>query len=102
MDKDSVDKKDEKILAKRMPENYLAFAMICTIVCFAPVGIFALYSSLRVNQLWEEKKFLKARKASKITRAICFCTIVAGVIFWIGILSGAFFNIFGYKIHIGK
>ncbi len=101
MDHDSANKKNEPAVG-RAPNNYLAFAMICTIGCFAPIGIFALFYSLRVNQLWEEKRVLEARKASKIARAISLCTVVVGIIFWLGVLSGAFFNIFGYNKAVSK
>jgi uncharacterized membrane protein len=100
MDNNSIDKENEQILADKIPDNYLAFAIICTVSCFAPVGIFALFYSLRVNQYWEEKKYLKARRASVITRVLCVWTIIAGIIFWLGILSGAFYNIFGGKSHL--
>jgi uncharacterized membrane protein len=99
MDNDSIDKENEQILADKIPDNYLAFAIICTVACFAPVGIFALFYSLRVNQYWGEKKYSKARRASVIARVLCVWTMIAGVIFWLGILSGAFYNIFGGKFH---
>ncbi|PQL90456.1 CD225/dispanin family protein [Apibacter adventoris] len=88
---------NEKLLADEHPDNYLAFAILCTVVCFAPVGIFALFYSLRVNQYWASGNILKARRASIITRIICVWTIIAGIIFWIGILFGASYNIFGHK-----
>lgn len=88
---------DEKILPDDHPDNYLALAILCTVICFAPVGVFALFYSLRVNQYWASGEMSKARRASVITRAICVWTIIAGIIFWIGILFGASYNIFGSR-----
>lgn len=99
MSKEIIDQENEQILKDKVPDNYLAFAIICTVACFAPVGIFALFYSLRVNQYWKQKMYAKARRCSFITRIICVWTIIAGVVFWLGILSGAIYNIFGQKFH---
>lgn len=88
MDKNTLNEENEQILADKVPDNYLGFATVCTIVCFAPLGIFALFFSLRVNQLWEEGKKAKARRMSVVVRHICVWTIILGFIFWIGILAG--------------
>ncbi|WP_185145064.1 CD225/dispanin family protein [Apibacter muscae] len=98
MKEENIDKDIDKILGdQKPPDNYLALAIISTIVCFAPIGVFSLFYSLRVNQYWEEKKYAKSRRASILTRVICVWTIVAGIIFWVGILFGAIYNIFGNR-----
>ncbi|MXO33989.1 MULTISPECIES: CD225/dispanin family protein [unclassified Apibacter] len=97
MSNETVDQEEDEVLKEDAPDNYLAFAIICTVACFAPVGIFALFYSLRVNQYWEQKMYDKARRSSIITRILCIWTIIAGIVFWLGILSGAIYNIFGQK-----
>lgn len=100
MEDEIIDKETEKILGdQKPPDNYLALAIISAIVCFAPIGIFSLFYSLRVNQYWAEKKYIKSRQVSILTRAICVWTIIAGIIFWVGILFGAIYNIFGRRLY---
>ncbi|MDR3273101.1 MAG: CD225/dispanin family protein [Flavobacteriaceae bacterium] len=89
---EQIDKNTEKI---KQPNNYLAFAVLSTVACFAPVGIFALLYSIKVNRMWYQGNVAGAKQASLITRTLCIWTIIAGIIFWIGILSGASYNIFG-------
>ncbi|WP_295842543.1 CD225/dispanin family protein [uncultured Apibacter sp.] len=99
MSEEVVDQENDEIPKDKAPNNYLVFAIICSIACFAPVGIFALFYSLRVNQYWEQKMYSKSKRSSAITRLLCIWTIIAGIIFWMGILSGAIYNIFGQKSH---
>ncbi|HLU81486.1 MAG TPA: CD225/dispanin family protein [Flavobacteriaceae bacterium] len=47
------------------PENYLAWAIITTILCCWPIGIFAIIKSTSVNKLWQQGDFAGAQKASE-------------------------------------
>lgn len=46
------------------PENYLIFAILMTIFCCWPVGIFAIIKATKVKELWALGDYAGAQKAS--------------------------------------
>ncbi len=46
------------------PENYLIYAILMTIFCCWPVGIFAIIKASKVNELWAIGDYAGAQKAS--------------------------------------
>jgi len=65
------------------PDNYLLLAIISTLFCFFPIGIFAIIYSLKVSNLWKKKEYDQARLASD--KAITFgqISLLLGVLFWL-------------------
>lgn len=47
------------------PENYLIFAIMMTIFCCWPVGIFAIIKATKVRELWALGDVAGAQKASE-------------------------------------
>ena len=49
----------------KRPNNYLALAIISTILCCLPAGIVSIVYSTKVNSLYEDGKYDEAERASK-------------------------------------
>ena len=65
------------------PDNYLAFAIVSTILFFVPTGIIAIIKASKVDSLWIEGKYdeaeamsAQARKFSRISLFV-FIGIIA-------------------------
>ncbi len=59
------------------PPNYLAWAIVTTLLCFWPLGIVAIVFAAQVNTKWAAGDVLGAQNASRQARTF---TIVAAVI----------------------
>ncbi len=46
------------------PDNNLVWAIVCTILCCWPIGIFAIIKSTSVNKLWAQGDYAGAQKAA--------------------------------------
>lgn len=49
----------------KRPSNYLALAIVSTILCCLPAGIVSIVYATKVNGLYDDGKFQEAEKASK-------------------------------------
>lgn len=79
------------------PNNYLAFAVIVAISCFAPIGAIAIYRSFLVNNYWSKKQYYLAEKASRQTWKLCWITIFVGLFFWLSIIIMASYKAIVFK-----
>ena len=72
------------------PSNYLAFAIITTILCCLPFGIVSIIFAAQVNSKWAAGDFVGAQISSKNAKTwawVSFATAFAIFIFYIiGIL----------------
>lgn len=68
------------------PDNYLAEAIVVTILCCNPLGIVSIVYGARVNRLYDDRRFDEARQASVNARNWFFATLLSGVISWIWLL----------------
>ena len=59
------------------PPNYLAWAIVTTLLCFWPLGVVAIVFAAQVNTKWAAGDVLGAQNASRQARTF---TIVAAVI----------------------
>lgn len=62
------------------PDNHLAWAIISTILCCWPIGIFSIIKSTKVNSLWQQGDYEGAQKASADAKKFAIYAIVAGVV----------------------
>jgi hypothetical protein len=81
---------------QREPDNYLVWAILCTILCCLPLGIVSLVYSSRVSGLWAQGRFGEAQAASDnakkwaiIGAIVGVVTYVIGVILWFVIFAVA-------------
>ncbi|MDE5574058.1 MAG: CD225/dispanin family protein [Muribaculaceae bacterium] len=65
------------------PNNYLAEAIVLTILCCNILGVISIIYALKVNKLYDERHFEEARRASINARNWFFVTLVSGVMSWI-------------------
>ncbi|MDD3772085.1 MAG: CD225/dispanin family protein [Weeksellaceae bacterium] len=63
------------------PDNYLAWAIISTILCCWPIGIFAIIKSTKVNSLWQQGEYAAAQKASEDAKKFSIYAAASGFIF---------------------
>ncbi len=65
----------------RRPNNYLALAIISTIVCCLPLGIVSIIYSTQVNTAYDMGDYNKAERASNNAKNWGIASIVIGFIF---------------------
>lgn len=75
------------------PENYLVWAILCTVLCCLPLGIVSIIKSTEVNKLWAQGDYAGAQKASADAKKYATWGAIAAVIVWI--LYILFFVIIG-------
>lgn len=62
------------------PENYLAWAIISTILCCWPIGVFAIIKSTKVNSLWQQGDYAGAQKASEDAKKFSIYAAIGGLL----------------------
>jgi len=75
--------------AQREPDNYLVWAILCTVLCCIPFGIVSIVYSTRVSGLWAEGRYAEAQTASDnakkwaiIGAVVGVAAYVIGVVLW--------------------
>jgi hypothetical protein len=66
-----------------MPENYLIWAILATIFCCWPIGIFSIISAAKVSSAYNAGDFEGALKASASAKKMAIVTACAGGISYI-------------------
>jgi hypothetical protein len=81
--------------AQREPDNYLVWAILCTVLCCLPFGIVSIVYSTRVSGLWAQGRYAEAKSASDSAKKWAIIgAIVGGVIYVIiGILYAFIFAV---------
>jgi len=82
------------------PPNYLAWAIISTILCCLPFGIVSIIYAAQVNSKWASGDVSGAQQSSKNAKTwawISFAAGLLGIVFWIIIVAifGGIAAIFG-------
>lgn len=73
------------------PPNYLAFAIITTILCCLPLGIVSIIYAAQVNSKWaagDVSGALQSSKNAKTWAWISFAAALLGMIVWITLVVG--------------
>ena len=65
------------------PNNYLALAIISTILCCLPLGIVSIIYSTKVNSAYDLGNFDEAEKNSKNAKTWGIASIVVAAVGWI-------------------
>ncbi|WP_144209772.1 CD225/dispanin family protein [Mycobacterium tilburgii] len=70
------------------PDNYLVWAILCTVLCCLPFGIVSLVYSNKVSGLWAQGRVAEAQDASNNAKKWAIIGAVAGAVTYvvIGIL----------------
>ena len=75
------------------PDNNLVWAIICTVLCCLPLGIFAIIKSTKVKELWLQGDHPGAEKAAADAKKYAIYGVVIGAI--VNILIFVLFFIIG-------
>lgn len=84
------------------PPNYLAWAIVTTILCCLPFGIVSIIYASQVNSKWMAGDYAGAHSSSKNAKIwawVSFGTAFLGVIIWfilaaVGVAVGGFLDAF--------
>ncbi len=73
---------------QREPDNYLVWAILCTVLCCLPFGIVSLVYSNKVSGLWAQGRYAEAQTAADDAKkwAIISAIVGAAVYLIIGIV----------------
>jgi hypothetical protein len=73
---------------QREPDNYLVWAILCTVLCCLPLGIVSIVYSSRVSGLWVQGRYAEAQTAADNAKkwAIIGAIVGAAVYLIIGIV----------------
>lgn len=63
------------------PPNYLAIAIITTIICCLPAGVVSIVYSTKVNSEYDAGNYEAAERASKNAKTWAIVSAVAAVVF---------------------
>ena len=63
------------------PDNYLVWAILCTVLCCLPLGIVSIIKSTQVNTKWQAGDYDGARQASAEAKKFATWGAIAGVVF---------------------
>jgi len=67
----------------KRPANYLALAIISTILCCLPAGIVSIVYSTQVNSAYDEGDYDKANRASKNAKTWGIVSIAIAAVGWL-------------------
>ncbi|XP_048752416.1 uncharacterized protein LOC125663982 isoform X2 [Ostrea edulis] len=70
------------------PKNFRAAAILSAIICFFPLGLFAVYCSFRVDKLYRRGDLSGSTIASDRTRFLINMTLLLGSLLWFGGIIG--------------
>lgn len=62
------------------PSNYLAVAIITTILCCLPAGIVSIVYAAKVNGLYDDGQYAEAEQASKNAKTWAIVSAIVGVV----------------------
>lgn len=74
------------------PKNYLAFAILTTICCCLPTGIYAIIRSTKVNSYYAMGQYNLALEASEDAKRWSIIGLLIGIIWQIICFALAFFT----------
>lgn len=66
-----------------MPENYLVWAILTTLLCCLPLGIVSIINATKVSSAYTAGDYAGAQKASEDAKKWAMWSAIGGVIFWV-------------------
>lgn len=67
----------------RRPDNYLVWAILCTILCCLPLGIVSIIYSSKVDKLYNDGDYTGAQNAANSAKNYAMWGAISSVIIWI-------------------
>jgi hypothetical protein len=71
---------------QREPDNYLVWAILCTILCCLPFGIVSIVYSNRVSGLWSQGRYAEAQAASDSAKKWAIIGAIVGAVIYVIVL----------------
>jgi hypothetical protein len=65
---------------QREPENYLVWAILCTVLCCLPLGIVSIVYSTKVSGLWAQGRYAEAQAAADNAKKWAIIGAIVGVV----------------------
>lgn len=82
-----------------IPDNYLVWTILSTIICCVPLGAVGIYFSSRVDRYLHLGQYDAARDASQKAMIFAIVAAVVGALFYIGLFLITV--VFGTPTHMG-
>lgn len=76
------------------PDNYMVWAILCTILCCTPLGIVSIIYASKVNTLYYAGEYVEAYEASQKAKKYAIYGAVLGFIMLPFIIALNFLNLF--------
>ena len=74
--------------AQREPDNYLVWAILCTVLCCLPFGIVSIVYSTKVSGLWAQGRYAEAQAAADNAKKWAIIGAIVGAACVIGVIHG--------------
>jgi hypothetical protein len=65
---------------QREPDNYLVWAILCTVLCCLPFGIVSIVYSNKVSGLWSQGRYAEAQAASESAKKWAIIGAIVGAV----------------------
>ena len=66
--------------AGNKPDNYLVWAIVCTLLCCWPIGIVSIVNAAKVDSAWNKGDYAEAQKCSDNAKKFAIISAVCGVV----------------------
>jgi hypothetical protein len=68
---------------QREPDNYLVWAILCTVLCCLPFGIVSIVYSTRVSGLWSQGRYAEAQAAADSAKKWAIIGAIVGAVLYV-------------------
>jgi hypothetical protein len=65
---------------QREPDNYLVWAILCTVLCCLPLGIVSIVYSTKVSGLWNQGRYAEAQAAANNAKKWAIISAIVGAV----------------------
>jgi hypothetical protein len=65
---------------QREPDNYLVWAILCTVLCCLPLGIVSIVYSTKVSGLWSQGRYAEAQTAANNAKKWAIISAIVGAV----------------------
>src|SRR5262249_37525371 len=69
--------------SQQEPNNYLVWAILCTVLCCLPFGIVSLVYSTKVSGLWSQGRYAEAQAAADSAKKWVIIGAIAGAVVYV-------------------
>jgi interferon-induced transmembrane protein len=77
------------------PDNYLVWAILCTVLCCLPIGVVSIVYSTRVSGLWSQGRYAEAQAAANNAKKWAIIGAIVGAVVYVivGVLYAFIFAV---------